>query len=93
MEMLKVKLAALHETDLKNLKELYDLKLKNSSSNIVRLDEEVSKLRQFTNALSNQKYEMKKRYEITISGLQSKILKMRMGFSSMENEYKEKLDN
>ena len=45
MEMLKVKLAALHETDLKNLKELYDLKLKNSSNNIVRLDEEVSKLR------------------------------------------------
>ena len=36
---------------------------------------------------------MKKRYENTISGLNSKILKMRMGFSSIETEYKEKMEN
>lgn len=39
MELLKVKLAVLHGTDLKNLKDLYEMKLKHSSDNIVRMDE------------------------------------------------------
>jgi hypothetical protein len=45
MELLKVKLASLHENDIRSLKSLYELKLKNSSENVARLDEEVSKLR------------------------------------------------
>ena len=36
---------------------------------------------------------MRKRYDNTISGLNSKIMKMKMGYNSMEKEYKEKLDN
>ena len=38
MEMLKVKLAALHQNDITSLKELYDLKLRNAADNIARLD-------------------------------------------------------
>lgn len=88
MELLKVKLAALHETDLKNLKELYEMKLKHKTNQVVRLDEENNKLREFTNVLSGEKYELKKKYEITISTLNSRIMKMRMGMSSMEAEFK-----
>lgn len=62
MELLKVKLAALHETDLKNLKELYEMKLKHKTNQTVRLDEEANKLREFTNILSAEKYELKKKY-------------------------------
>lgn len=93
MELLKVKLAALHENDLKNLKALYEMKLKHSSNHLVRLDEENSKLREFANLLSAEKYESKKKSEMTISSLTSRIMKMRMGMSTMENEFKEKLDN
>ena len=61
------------------------MKLKHSGNNLIRLDEENAKLREFTGLLSAEKYEQKKKHEITISQLNSKILKMRMGISSMEN--------
>lgn len=38
IELLKVKIALLHENDIKKLKELYDLKLENSLANTQRLD-------------------------------------------------------
>ena len=53
MELLKVKLAVLHETDLKNIKELYEMKLKHKTNQTVRLDEEANKLREFTNVLAS----------------------------------------
>jgi hypothetical protein len=38
MELLKVKLATLHQNDITQIKELYELKLKNLSGNIYRID-------------------------------------------------------
>ena len=85
MELLKVKLATLHENDLKNLKNLYELKLKQASSNILRLDDESSKLREFVNLLSAEKYEQKKKYDTAILNLNSRIKQMRSGMTSLES--------
>lgn len=38
-ELLKVKLAALHETDLNQLKEVYELRLKHLSGNLYRIEQ------------------------------------------------------
>jgi hypothetical protein len=69
------------------------MKLKHSTEHSVRLEEEIAKLREFTNVLSHEKYELKKKHEIAISILNSKLMKMKMGMSSMESEFKEKLEN
>lgn len=39
MELLKVKLAGLHQNDITQLKDLYELKLKNLAANIYRMDQ------------------------------------------------------
>lgn len=41
--------------------------------------------------ISNERYEAKKRHDIITSELNSKILKMRMGISSLETDFKEKI--
>jgi predicted nuclease with TOPRIM domain len=62
MELLKVKMAALHEGDVKQLKELYDLKLKHTLENLGRLDQENSKLREMLHLSNAEKYELKKKF-------------------------------
>lgn len=53
IELLKVKIALLHQTDLEKVKELYELRLKNSLEGNSRLEEENTKLREMLQISSN----------------------------------------
>ena len=56
IELLKVKIALLHENDIKKLKELYDLKLENSLANTQRLDQDNNKLKALLHEVKTDKY-------------------------------------
>lgn len=42
---------------------------------------------------AGEKYESRKKYETAISELNSRLMKLRMGMSNMENDFREKIEN
>ena len=92
-EILKVKMATLHDADIKELVNLYETKLEGLTTQLTRSEEEESRIRAQLHEEIHKKFEMKKKYDMAISRLNTKILQLKTGMSSMENEMKDKLEN
>lgn len=91
-DLLKLKMSKLHQTDVSQVKELYEIKLKISIENMNRLDQDNRRLREKLTLEKNHRFEDRKDHEVEASMLKAKILKLKMGMGQIESDFKERLD-
>ena len=91
-DLLRLKMGKLHQTDISQVKELYEIKLKLSIENMNRLDQDNRRLREKLTLEKTHRFEDRKDHEVNASQLKARILKLKMGMSQIESDFKERLD-
>ena len=88
LELLKVKMAVLHENDIQQLVKIYDAKIENLSRELKTIREDFEKMESDYITEKNNHYTTKKKYDFTVSRLNEEVLILKTGMTDMEKDFK-----